>query len=52
VVVADRPLDVVVTGHRRGPRPLGRVHLQALHELAHHCGHVDILREQLLAAET
>jgi hypothetical protein len=52
VVVADLPLDVVVTGHRGGPRPLRWVHLQALRELAHHRGHVDILHEQLLAAET
>jgi uncharacterized damage-inducible protein DinB len=48
-VVADLPLDALVTGHRTGPRTLRWVYLQVLRELAHHCGHADILREQLLA---
>ena len=48
-VVADLPLDTVVTGHRAGPRTLRWVYLQVLRELAHHCGHADILREQVLA---
>jgi uncharacterized damage-inducible protein DinB len=48
-VVADLPLDAVVTGHRAGPRTLRWVYLQVLRELAHHCGHADILREQVLA---
>ena len=48
-VVADLPLDAVVTGHRTGPRTLRWVYLQVLRELAHHCGHADILREQVLA---
>jgi hypothetical protein len=48
-IVADLPLDTVVTGHRMGPRTLRWVYLQVLRELAHHCGHADILREQLLA---
>jgi uncharacterized damage-inducible protein DinB len=47
--VADLPLDAVVTGHRAGPRTLHWVYLQVLRELAHHCGHADILREQTLA---
>ncbi|MCK2244588.1 MULTISPECIES: DinB family protein [unclassified Crossiella] len=47
--VADLPLDTVATGHRTGPRTLHWVYLQVLRELAHHCGHADILREQLLA---
>ncbi len=47
--VADLPLDVVVTGHRAGPRTLRWVYLQVLRELTHHCGHADILREQVLA---
>ena len=47
--VAGLPLDAVVTGHRTGPRTLRWVYLQVLRELAHHCGHADILREQLLA---
>lgn len=46
--VADLPLDAVVTGHRAGPRTLRWVYLQVLTELAHHCGHADILREQVL----
>ncbi|SEG87755.1 Protein of unknown function [Actinacidiphila yanglinensis] len=47
-VVADLPLDTVATGHRAGPRTLRWVYLQVLRELAHHCGHADILREQVL----
>jgi hypothetical protein len=47
--VAGLPLDAVVTGHRSGPRTLRWVYLQVLRELAHHCGHADILREQVLA---
>ena|SRR2546430_10825131 len=47
--IADLPLDAVVTGHRAGPRTLRWVYLQVLRELAHHCGHADILREQVLA---
>lgn len=47
--VAGRPLDAVVAGHRAGPRTLRWVYLQVLRELAHHCGHADILREQVLA---
>jgi hypothetical protein len=48
--VADLPLDAVVTGHRGGPRTLRWVYLQVLRELAQHCGHADILREQVLIA--
>ena len=47
--IADLPLDAVVTGHRAGPRTLRWVYLQVLRELAHHCGHADILREHVLA---
>ena len=46
--VADLSLDAVVTGHRAGPRTVRWVYLQVLRELAHHCGHADILREQIL----
>jgi Protein of unknown function (DUF664) len=46
--VADLPLDAVVTGHWSGPRTLHWVYLQVLKELAQHCGHADILREQVL----
>jgi uncharacterized damage-inducible protein DinB len=48
-IVAEHPLDTVVTGHRGGPRTVRWVCLQVLRELAHHCGHADILREQILA---
>jgi hypothetical protein len=47
--VDELPLDAVVTGHGGGPRTVHWVYLQVLRELAHHCGHADILREQLLA---
>jgi hypothetical protein len=40
-------LDDVLRGHRRGPLPLRWVYLHVLRELAQHCGHADILREQL-----
>ena len=48
---APLSLDAVVTGNRRGPVPLRWVYLHMLRELAQHCGHADILREQILAAE-
>ncbi|HET9077912.1 MAG TPA: DinB family protein [Acidimicrobiales bacterium] len=41
-------LDDEVLGNRRGPLPLRWVYLHVLRELAQHCGHADILREQLL----
>ena len=43
-------LDDVLTGHRFGPLPLRWVYLHALREFAQHCGHADILREQILSA--
>jgi hypothetical protein len=45
-----RSLDDVVTGSRRGPLPLRWILLHVLRELAQHCGHADVLREQLLTA--
>jgi hypothetical protein len=41
-------LDDLVLGNRRGPLPLRWVYLHMLRELAQHCGHADILREQIL----
>src|SRR5690349_25055218 len=41
-------LDDILRGHRLGPVPLRWVYLHVLRELAQHCGHADILREQLL----
>ena len=42
-------VDDLVRGNRRGPLPLRWVYLHVLREMAQHCGHADILREQLLA---
>ena len=47
---AGLDLDDLVHGNRRGPLPLRWVYLHVLRELAQHCGHADILREQLLDA--
>jgi Protein of unknown function (DUF664) len=41
-------LDAMLHGNRRGPLPLRWVYLHVLRELAQHCGHADILREQLI----
>jgi hypothetical protein len=41
-------LDDLLNGNRRGPLPLRWVYLHVLRELAQHCGHADILREQVL----
>jgi hypothetical protein len=41
-------LDDLLRGNRRGPLPLRWVYLHLLRELAQHCGHADILREQIL----
>jgi hypothetical protein len=41
-------LDDLLHGNRRGPLPLRWVYLHMLRELAQHCGHADILREQLV----
>lgn len=41
-------LDDVIHGNRRGPLPLRWVYLHVLRELAQHCGHADILREQVI----
>jgi uncharacterized damage-inducible protein DinB len=46
--VAGLPLDHVVDF--RGGRSIGDLHTHMLRELAQHCGHADILREQVLAA--
>ena len=45
---ASLGLDDLVHGNRRGPLPLRWVYLHVLRELAQHCGHADILREQLI----
>lgn len=48
---AELSLDDVLPGNRRGPLPLRWVYLHVLRELAQHCGHADILREQILSAD-
>ena len=47
--VSSLTLDDAVNGNRRGQLPLRWVYLHVLRELAQHCGHADILREQLLS---
>ncbi len=47
--VSALSLDDLLPGNRRGPLPLRWVCLHVLRELAQHCGHADILREQILA---
>jgi Protein of unknown function (DUF664) len=42
-------LDDTVYGYWRGPLPVRWVYLHVLRELAQHCGHADILREQILS---
>ena len=48
---ASLGLDDIVRGNRRGPLPLRWVYLHMLRELAQHCGHADILREQIVNRE-
>ena len=45
---AGLELDEVVTG--RGEQPVLSIYLRTLRDLIQHCGHADILREQILAA--
>lgn len=47
IVTSSLQLDDILSGNRRGPLPLRWVYLHMLRELAQHCGHADILREQL-----
>jgi hypothetical protein len=49
--IAGMGMDDVLPGNRRGPLPLRWVMLHMLRELAQHCGHAEILREQVLAAD-
>ncbi|GAB3831392.1 DinB family protein [Dactylosporangium cerinum] len=49
LATAPLGLDDVLPGNRRGPLPLRWVYLHVLREMAQHCGHADILREQVLA---
>jgi Protein of unknown function (DUF664) len=47
-MTSELALDDIIQGNRRGPLPLRWLYLHVLRELAQHCGHADILREQLL----
>jgi hypothetical protein len=49
LAAASLRLDDLVHGNRRGPLPLRWVYLHMLRELAQHCGHADIIREQILS---
>ena len=49
---AGLDLDDVLRGHWLGPLPLRWVYLHALREFAQHCGHADILREQILSGRS
>lgn len=49
---AGLEIDDVVNGNHRGPLPMRWIYLHALRELAQHCGHADILREQILMARS
>lgn len=42
--------DTLWSGNKRGPLTLRWIELHVLREHAQHCGHADILREQILAA--
>lgn len=46
--VAELGLDETVSG--RVEQPVVALYLRALHDLIQHCGHADILREQVLSA--
>jgi hypothetical protein len=48
--VSGLGLEGIVRGNRRGPLPLRWVYLHVIRELAQHCGHADILREQVMVA--
>ena len=48
---ADLGLDDILHGNRRGPLPVRWVYFHMLRELAQHCGHADILREQVLSQD-
>lgn len=49
IATANLQLDDIIVGNRRGNLPLRWVYFHVLRELAQHCGHADILREQILS---
>jgi hypothetical protein len=52
MAVSGLSVDDIVGGNRRGPLPLRWVYLHVICELAQHCGHADILREQVVGARS
>lgn len=48
-MVRDLSGEEIFTGNRRGALSLRWIYLHLLRELAQHCGHGDILREQILS---
>lgn len=46
---ANLEVDNMANGNHRGPLPMRWIYLHTLRELAQHCGHADILREQIIA---
>lgn len=50
-IAAAYELDDQALHNRRGPLSLRWVYVHVIRELAQHCGHADILREQILAAD-
>jgi hypothetical protein len=51
-IAARHSLDDVAQHNRRSPMSLRWIYLHLVEELARHAGHGDILREQILAADT
>ena len=51
-LAAPYALDDLVLHNRRGPLTLRWLYVHMIEEIARHAGHADILREQILAADT
>jgi hypothetical protein len=51
-LAADHDLDDLALHNRRGPVSLRWIYLHMIRELARHAGHGDILREQILSADS
>jgi len=52
LIAADHALDDLALHNRRGPVSLRWIYLHMIRELGRHAGHGDILREQVLAADS
>jgi hypothetical protein len=51
-IAAAYSLDDLAMHNRRGPLSLRWIYLHMIEELARHAGHGDLLREQILAADS